>query len=148
MYDGLRIILLAVGYSPNHPLLVRLVEEGFYNLVTATETEQQQADLLCYLNGEGMPCKVALQPQAKECDMFPGEKKNTPNVSHCRALSVGVYGVMHRIGTTTQALHMTKFLDENGHKACYIEDNGQQHMATIPDFYSDVEEVENGPSVF
>ena len=144
MYNGLIIILLAVGYPPDHPLLVWLVEEGFYNLVTATETTQQQADLLRCLIGEGMQCKDAPKNQVTECDKFPGEKKNVPKESLNRMLSVGVYGVMHRIGTTTQALHITKFLNENGYKACYIEDNGQQHIATIPDFYSDVEEVNNG----
>ena len=37
--------------------------------------------------------------------------------------TIGVAGAIHRIGTTTQAIQMVKFLISKGYKACYIEVN-------------------------
>ena len=40
-----------------------------------------------------------------------------------RFQTIGVMGTCHRIGTTTQAIQIVKFLQSRGYKACYVEMN-------------------------
>ena len=42
--------------------------------------------------------------------------------------TIGIAGTQHRIGTTTQALQLIKYLQYKGHTACYIELNGNQYI--------------------
>jgi len=51
--------------------------------------------------------------------------------------TVAVMGCMDRIGTTTQALRMTKFLVDRGFKACYIEANKHNYVNDLFQAYSD-----------
>lgn len=37
--------------------------------------------------------------------------------------TIGIMGVCHRIGTTTQAIQIVKYLQTKGYKACYVEMN-------------------------
>ena len=37
--------------------------------------------------------------------------------------TIGIMGTCHRIGTTTQAIQIVKFLQSKGYKACYVEMN-------------------------
>ena len=38
--------------------------------------------------------------------------------------TIGVMGTCHRMGTTTQAIQIAKYLKSKGYKACYVEMNG------------------------
>ena len=41
---------------------------------------------------------------------------------------------MPRIGTTTQAIMLTRFLNEAGIKACYVEENNSQSAIVLHHF--------------
>lgn len=49
---------------------------------------------------------------------------------------IAVCGTQNRIGTTTQSILITKFLNSQGLKSCYVEANGSNHIITIPDYYT------------
>lgn len=49
---------------------------------------------------------------------------------------IAVCGTQNRIGTTTQSILITKFLNSQGLKSCYVEANGNNHIITIPDYYT------------
>lgn len=135
MYD-IRVIILAIGYENNNSLLGRLFAEGIYNIITATKISNQQTEILNCITSDGMQYKDALKFRMQD-----NEKTNQTRVviqkqSINQTVSVGVCGALHRIGTTTQALHIAKYLSNNGYKACYIEDNGHGHMDTLSDYYN------------
>lgn len=46
--------------------------------------------------------------------------------------TIGVAGACHRIGTTTQALQLVKYLTLKGYKACYIELNSNKYIDKDP----------------
>lgn len=52
--------------------------------------------------------------------------------------TVGIIGIMPRIGTTTQALMLTRYLNEAGIRACYVEENDTQFCDCLMSLYDDV----------
>lgn len=49
---------------------------------------------------------------------------------------IAVCGTQKRIGTTTQAILITRFLTSKGLKSCYVEANRNNHIVTIADYYN------------
>ncbi len=134
MYE-IRIIVIAIGYENNNPLLARLFAEGIYNIVTVEKTSQLQQVISECITIEGMQYKDALKYRNQNAISSKSSKVIIKKQSIKQTISVGVCGALHRIGTTKQSLHIAKFLNENKYKACYIEDNGHGHMETLNDFY-------------
>lgn len=134
MYE-IRIIILAIGYECGNALLGRLFAEGIYNIITAEKTAEQQSDIVKCIT-DGMQYKDAFRYRLNNTPVKGTSKVIIKKQSIKQTISVGVCGALHRIGTTTQALHMTKFLNENGYSACYIEDNGHGHIETMKGFYN------------
>lgn len=52
--------------------------------------------------------------------------------------TVGIIGIMPRIGTTTQAVMLTRYLNEAGIRACYVEENDTQFSDCLMTLYDDV----------
>lgn len=52
--------------------------------------------------------------------------------------TVGIIGIMPRIGTTTQAVMLTRYLNEAGIRACYVEENDTQFCDCLMTLYDDV----------
>ena len=142
MYD-FRIIVLASGYETHNPILGRIFAEGIYNIITDTRQNKIQEQIETCLT-DGMQYKDSIKYRLQS-DYIPSQnssKRRHPQSkvivqkqSIKQTISVGVSGALHRIGTTKQALHITKFLCENGYRACYIENNGHGHVETFVDFY-------------
>ena len=133
IYD-FRIIILAVGYDSTSPILGRLFAEGIYNIVTADRLNAQLEEISLCL-GAGMQYKDAIRFRLQINALSSGSRVVVQKPVIRQTISVGVCGALPRIGTTKQALHITKFLKESGYSACYIEDNGRGHMDTLKDFF-------------
>ena len=142
MYD-IRIIIFTLGYEGNNPLLGRLFAEGIYNIITAIKTKQQQEEILNCLSDDGMQYKDSIKYRMQNTHSSKSSRIIIQKQSIKQTISVGVCGALHRMCTTSQALHIAKYLNENDYKACYIEDNGHGHMETLEDFYN-VKTNDNG----
>ncbi len=134
MYD-LRIIILASGYTNDTPILGRLFAEGIYNIITAEKIKDIQKDISVCLNS-GMQYKDALKYRLQAEHSKKPTRVIVKKQSIKQMISVGVCGALHRIGTTAQALNITRFLNDNGYTACYVEDNGHGHMESLAEFYN------------
>lgn len=53
--------------------------------------------------------------------------------------TVGVIGIMPRIGTTTQAVQITRFLSELGFKACYVQYHSSRFLDDMQEYFTGVE---------
>lgn len=133
IYD-FRIIILAVGYDSASPILGRLFAEGIYNIVTADRLNAQLDEISLCLSA-GMQYKDAIRFRSQGTVPSSGSRVIVQKASIRQTISVGVCGALPRIGTTKQALHITKFLNESGYNACYIEDNDLGHMGSLKDFF-------------
>lgn len=51
--------------------------------------------------------------------------------------TIGVAGAVRRMGTTTQALQIVKYLKFNGYKAAYFEMNNHGFVKAVREFYED-----------
>ena len=54
--------------------------------------------------------------------------------------SIAVAGCLGRIGTTTQAIQIVKYLNLMGYRACYIEVNRNGYVDRMPESYRDIKE--------
>lgn len=50
-------------------------------------------------------------------------------------LTVGIIGSVHRIGTTTQAVQLTRFLSSIGRSVCYVQDNDSTFLDMLTKYY-------------
>lgn len=52
--------------------------------------------------------------------------------------TIGVIGSLDRIGTTTQAIQITRFLSNIGQSVCYVQDNDSNFLDMLIKYYYDV----------
>lgn len=64
-----------------------------------------------------------------------------PSQTEKKKTTIAVLGTMHRIGVTTQAVRMTKYLNESGYKAIYIESNQTGYVQALFNAYEGVSET-------
>ena len=135
MYN-IRITIVALGYTCNTKILNRLFNEGVYNFVTASNYDKQMEEIEQCISGDGMQYKDAIKYRAN-IDNIKGEKivirKEYSKLK--QYVNIGVVGTQSRIGTTTQALLITKMLKDMGFNVCYIEANDHNHISKISELY-------------
>ncbi|NBH61801.1 hypothetical protein D1155_09075 [Anaerotruncus sp. 80] len=76
-----------------------------------------------------------LQDHAEE-----GETAGAKSAVQKRKTTVAVLGIMPRIGTTTHALSLAKYLNDRGYKTAYIELNGSDYIRQLAATYTAAEE--------
>lgn len=135
MYS-VRIIVVALGYQYGNSTLARLFNEGIYNFVTATNYDEQEKELIeCITVGKQYKDsvryrKVEQTTNSKDKVII---KKEYKKLKQC--VTIGVAGTQDHIGTTTQALAITKFLCDLKLNVCYIQANGKSDIQTLEDMY-------------
>ena len=75
--------------------------------------------------------KVATSETAKS--FYAGTISTTKKLKQC--VTIGVAGTQNHIGTTSQALLITKFLTDLKLNVCYIQANGKEDIQTLEDMY-------------
>lgn len=66
-------------------------------------------------------------------------RKSENNIK--KKTTVAVLGTMHRIGTTTQAIRLVKYLNDCGYQAIYIESNDSGYVEALSEAYEGVKET-------
>lgn len=128
--NNAKIIIFAPGYSLKSKILTELYREGVRNYILGiTLAERKQQLELCLtdyyeVNGVEELEVITLQ-----------EQKNEERIAESYKL-IGVAGAMGRIGTTTQALQIVKYLIYKGYKACYVEMNNTGYVEQLQRYYN------------
>ena len=138
-----RIIILASGYESHNPILGRIFAEGIYNIITEARQNRIQEQIETCLD-DGMQYKDSIKYRLQNdysATPTKGKKQKQNKViiqkqSIKQSISIGICGSLHRIGTTKQALHITRFLNDNGYSACYVENNTHGHLDDLDSFYN------------
>ncbi len=135
-----RVIIYAPGYSPESELVQEAHRHGLDLLVLAPMLGSQKQELRQAM--EGHPYN--LPRVADHVDNSPAipagwqqeERPEVPAVDQNKEpKSVAVCGCCSRIGTTTQALQIAKYLTYQGYKACYIECNDLRYVERLATLY-------------
>lgn len=135
MYS-VRIIVIALGYQYGNSTLARLFNEGIYNFVTATNYDEQEKELIdCITVGKQYKDSVRYRKveQISNSKDKVIIKKEYKKLKQC--VTIGVAGTQNHIGTTSQALLITKFLTDLKLNVCYIQANGKEDIQTLENMY-------------
>lgn len=136
MYS-IRVVILALGYQHGNSTLARLFNEGIYNFVTATTIDEQEKELLECIEGEGKQYKDSVR--FRKVDQESNIKNKVIIKKEYRKLkqfvTIAIAGTQEHIGSTTQALAITKFLNDLKLNVCYIQANGKNDIQTIDNLF-------------
>lgn len=124
MYTA-RVTVICEGLTMDSTLFRGLLEIGVGNIVTATEIDAIQAEIREVLSEQGMTRYVA-----KERARPAGVYRFT-----CAGVQIAVVGSHPRMGATTAAIGLTRWLLGAGATVCYIEDNPSGHLRLLADVY-------------
>ncbi len=134
MYN-IKITILAFGYEHGNTLLAKLFNEGIYNFVTARE-ERKQEDELKYCLETGKEYKDSVRFRSEEITSSGDRiiiKKEYKKLK--QSVTIAICGSESHIGVTTQALAITKFLNDLKLNACYIQANQKEDIETLESFF-------------
>lgn len=114
------IIIFAEGYSIKSEIVQALVSKGITNFILAPLLTNKKQQFIASLNNknniiDAIASQTALQTQEQGSTVH--KHSNTPYTT------IAVAGCCSRIGTTTQAIQLVKYLISQGYKACYVEMN-------------------------
>lgn len=118
-------ILLTHTSNPNNVLMIAAWENGIKRYIDASKdmTSLKEQLSLCisgYYEKEDHPGIVKVKKEQEKRKLLESKYR-----------TIGVVGAIHRVGTTTQALQITKFLIAKGYKACYVEMNNRKYKNII-----------------
>jgi len=128
-----RLIFYIEDIEVHHDLALKLIDNGIFNIVTATDIEALRAAFFKAISDLGiskrnMMLKLAPDEFAlnSSVDSYEFSKKE---------IKIAVTGVQHRVGTTTMAINLANYLSNIGAKVCYVEANEHDHLSKLPAFY-------------
>lgn len=132
--NNAKYIIFAPGYDVNASIIVSLIKKEFKNFIFAVgrggQVDQFEKSLNGFYDANGME---EIQPVIAEVENETTLQKKSSYKT------IGIAGSLHRIGTTTQAIQIVKYLTLNGYKACYIQMNGHSFIDAVSTWYSDCE---------
>lgn len=132
MYDS-RIIIFAEGIDEGNEIIKKLLDEKIYNIIISQEIPLLKDEILKCINDEGKTQEDWLKLRCLNGSsetIFKNQYK-----FHHKNIKIAVAGVSSRVGTTTTAFNMAKFLLRIGAKVSYTEANGNEHLKEIAAYY-------------
>jgi len=128
-----RLIFYIQDMKGHHDLVHKLIENGIFNIVTATDIEAIKSEFLKSVSDLGISKRdiiLKLTPEEfalnSSVDSYEFSKKE---------IKIAVTGMQHRVGTSTMAINLANYLSNIGAKVCYVEANEHDHLSKLPAFY-------------
>ncbi|HCA33554.1 MAG TPA: hypothetical protein DEP00_00095 [Lachnospiraceae bacterium] len=115
-----QLIFFCIGMREQSEVVQELQKAGFYQFVLSTVAGKAKEQLQMAMAGYST---LGVEKQA-EIEEKKEEEKVKVQENGLRPRTIAVMGVCSRIGTTTQALQIVKYLQTKGKKACYLSMTG------------------------
>lgn len=128
-----RLIFYIEDMKAHHDLAFKLIENGIFNIVTATDVESLRIEFLKSISDLGISKRDIMLKFAPD-DFSFNTFVETYKFSK-KEIKIAVTGLQHRVGTTTMAINFASYLSNIGAKACYVEANEHDHLSKLPVFY-------------
>lgn len=134
---NINIIIVSIKYSVGSKILSDIFSLGIYNIITALEDIKLELSI-CFNTPKNFSSsqKFYLQEETKVKEKGKILIKKENNFIK-QLVTIGFVGSMGRMGTTTQALALAKFISENSKHCCYIEGNRSGHVTAMGEVYAD-----------
>lgn len=123
-------IIYASGYLPTSNIVVDLWKQGIKEFIFATNLGDMKDQLIKCMNGYYEANGIEELNVLNRSDVEEEAKENY------NFKMIGVAGSNRRIGTTTQAIHIVKYLMYKGYKACYIHMNTTSFVEDTKEWYT------------
>lgn len=127
-----KIIIVASGYSYRSELIMILLAEGLKNYIFGTNLATQYEEYEKCLSGYFEKNIDELVNAEIEEEKINAAAVNT------QVKSIGIAGVMSRIGTTTVCLQLAKYIQHKGNRVAYVEINDGEYIDSCERLYADV----------
>ena len=132
-----KIIIYAVSYTPQAELVAGLYEKGIKNYIFSTYLSDQKEDLELCINGYYE--NFGYEKRGIKFGVIDEPEQDEENIKKVSVKTIGVAGSVARMGTTTQALQIVKYLAFSGYKAAYFEMNNHDYAKAVAEAYSEAE---------
>lgn len=132
MSMSIPIIIFAPGLQLQSEILISLNNIGLSLFITAVTPSKQREQFHTCLTRPNTPLNEIngfTESQIKKREPPIVRQKNYKTISLC--------GACERIGTTTQAIQIIKYLQFNGYKAAYIEMNSTKFVLKLGTLYEE-----------
>lgn len=137
--NNAKVIIYAEGYLPSADLIVQLHNRNFMNFIFSSNLSGKKDQLEKAINGyyEANGMEVFQQFEIQNNT----EKETNEIIASANSKTIAIAGTMGRIGTTTQAVQIVKYLMLNGYKVAYIEMNDSKYVENLAEYFeSDVDD--------
>lgn len=126
------------GMDVSSSLIHKFIELEVYNIITSTEYEQIKEEMNECVSLQGKNSRNAIwsMTQTTEAICSGSDSQGSHGYSFlCKDIKIAVVGAEHKVGTTTTAFHLVKFLVDYGAETAYVEANKNGHLQVLSSFY-------------
>lgn len=123
-------IIYASGYLPTSTIILELWQKGIREYIFATNLSDMKDQLVKCMNGY---YEINGIEELNLIELSNAEEEIKENFNF---KMIGVVGSNRRIGTTTQAIHIVKYLMYKGYRACYIHMNTTSFIEDTKEWYT------------
>lgn len=138
--NNAKVVIHGEGFNANSNIVMELRFAGFEDFIFGWSLAQKKEELIQCIEGTREHL-----PEITEEYGHAEEEKN----ENSKAKTIGIAGSIPRMGTTTQAIQLIKYLNLKGYKACYVQLNNHSWVENLIADYAEVEQVEEiGKAVY
>ena len=127
--NNAKAVIYAPGYSPTSSVIVKLLQKQFkyfiFGVILSEQKDQFGKCINGYYDSHSYEEFGYVEPVLEE--------KETKQLMNFK--NIGIAGASSRIGTTTQAIQIVKYLMFNGYKACYIQMNSHKYIEQLVEWF-------------
>lgn len=132
------VIIYAAGYDRQSKIVQELIFRGVTYFIFSANPGEAKLELERCLSG--------YFKDLEEDETVVIEQRK--QASKKMMVKIGMTGACGRIGTTTQALQLIKYLQLNGYKACYIQMNNSKYVEIFEQYFNTIHDVYLGKVTF
>ena len=137
MYGQLRIIILATQMQPGAELLIKCVQMGVYDIITATDFVEIKDELTRCVT-EGKQYRDALRYlKPKDEDKSAGKQVRIKQKQNANRVMIGLAGSESRVGTTHNAIVIANTLRRSGYMVALLEMSSHPVFSEIKEAYDE-----------
>ncbi len=140
----IKTIIFAPGYSPQSKVVHDLYEQGVRNFIFSVYLGEQKEDLERCLDGYYET--FGYESRGIRFDIPESEEEESGEIAESGQM-IGIAGAVARMGTTTQAIQIVKYLQFQGKRAAYIQMNSHHFVEDLAAAYSEAEQDEEAGMV-
>lgn len=138
-------IIFAAGYMNNSNIIVSAANKGITYFVTAVMLSDMKDQLEKCLNGYYDANGIS---EVEELQKIAAEEQEAREAASGDSKTIAIAGACRRIGTTTMAVQVIRYIQMQGKTACYIQMNDSSYINDMKDWYTVTEDKELGLVTF